>query len=103
MNNIESENLYIVEVTETSQRLVVVRANSKEEAVRETKNRYERGTLSLGDLDVVDSSIEIYNYEDPTEMDSLLETHFENEDDGINTEKMKRILENLEKYRNNIV
>jgi len=77
MNNVESENLYIVEVTETLQRLVVVKADSKEEAIRKTEDRYNKGLVSLGDHDIVDSSVEIYNYEDPTEMDSLLETYCE--------------------------
>jgi len=37
MDNVSSENLYVIEITETLNRLVVVKANSKEEAIRGTK------------------------------------------------------------------
>jgi len=92
MSNVSSENLYIVEVTETLQRLVVVQANSKEEAIQDVEERYDRGNLSLGDLDVVDSSIEIYNYSHPEEMDSLLETYCD-ERNKLDVEGIMKILE----------
>lgn len=94
---VESKNLYIIEVTETLQRLVVVEANNKEEALIDVNDRYDRGSLSLGDLDVVDSSIELFQYSHPEEVSYLLETHFE--ETKSSTEKLMNFIENFDKMR----
>jgi len=77
MDNVSSENLYVIEITETLNRLVVVKANSKEEAIRGTKQLYDNGNIVLNESNLVDSSVELYNYNDPIELESVLNDYLE--------------------------
>jgi len=97
MDNVNSENLYIIEITETLNRLVVVKANSKEEALRDAGQRYHNGNIVLKETDLVDSSIELYNYADPMDLESVLDRYFE--ENRLDEEKILRLLEYTEIYR----
>ncbi|MBQ6142236.1 MAG: DpnD/PcfM family protein [Kiritimatiellae bacterium] len=50
---------YVVEITETLQRLVVVEAKDPEEAEREVSNMYRQGQVVLDDADHIDVAFQV--------------------------------------------
>lgn len=52
-------NIYKIEITETLQRQIEVEANSKEEAERIAKQKYQNEEVVLSSDDYVDTSISV--------------------------------------------
>lgn len=52
-------NIYKIEVTETLQRQIDIEANSKEEAERIAKQKYQNEEIVLSSDDYVDTSISV--------------------------------------------
>lgn len=52
-------NIYKIEITETLQRQIEIEANSKEEAERIAKQKYQNEEIVLSSDDYVDTSISV--------------------------------------------
>lgn len=50
---------YLVEITETLQKQITIRANSREEAEQKVKEKYRNEEIVLDESDYVDTEIEV--------------------------------------------
>jgi len=77
-NVIENEHIFIVEVEEVLQKLVAIKADSKEEALKRAKEKYKNCELILNEEDFKETSFKIYEYNDPREIIELVITALAN-------------------------
>jgi len=75
--SVESKHLHVVEITETLNRLVVVEAKTEAEAIEKIEEQYHSEDIILDCNDHVDTKIEIYKYNDKSEIEHLIIDYIE--------------------------
>jgi len=85
MEKVELKNLYIVEITETLNKLVAIESDSTENALRQAEEDYDNGIIRFSNLDYVKTDFSIYEYSDPIEVEYIVKEYLKKHPNLVET------------------